>query len=48
MKSMFRCITPMLAITWAITFDQNKDGALVTKNMYLFSAVPSISYNFKY
>jgi hypothetical protein len=34
--------------TWAITFDQNKDGALVTKNMYLFSAVPSISYNFKY
>ena len=34
--------------TWAITFDQNKDGAMVTKNMYLFSAVPSISYNFKY
>ncbi len=34
--------------TWAITFDQDKDGAMVTKNMYLFSAVPSISYNFKY
>ena len=34
--------------TWAITFDQNKDGSMVTKNMYLFSAVPSISYNFKY
>ena len=34
--------------TWAITFDQDKDGAMVTKNMYLFSAVPSISYNFKF
>ena len=34
--------------TWAITFDQDKDGAMITKNMYLFSAVPSISYNFKY
>jgi hypothetical protein len=34
--------------TWAITFDQNKDGGIVTKNMYLFSAVPSISYNFKF
>ena len=34
--------------TWAITFDQDKNGAMVTKNMYLFSAVPSISYNFKY
>ena len=34
--------------TWAITFDQGKNGSIVTKNMYLFSAVPSISYNFKY
>lgn len=34
--------------TWAITFDQDKDGAMITKNMYLFSAVPSISYNFKF
>ena len=34
--------------TWAITFDQGKDGSIVTKNMYLFSAVPSISYNFKF
>ena len=34
--------------TWAITFDQGENGSIVTKNMYLFSAVPSISYNFKY
>ena len=34
--------------TWAITFDQADDGNMVTKNMYLFSAVPSISYNFKF
>lgn len=34
--------------TWAITFEQGKDGSIVTKNMYLFSAVPSISYNFKF
>ena len=34
--------------TWAILFDQGKNGTIVTKNMYLFSAVPSISYNFKY
>ena len=34
--------------TWAITFDQGDNGSIVTKNMYLFSAVPSISYNFKY
>ena len=34
--------------TWAITFDQDNNGAMVTKNMYLFSVVPSISYNFKY
>ena len=34
--------------TWAITFDQDEHGGMVTKNMYLFSAVPSISYNFKF
>ena len=34
--------------TWAITFDHGKNGSIITKNMYLFSAVPSISYNFKY
>ena len=34
--------------TWAITFDQDKNGGIATKNMYLFSAVPSISYNFKF
>ena len=34
--------------TWAIIFDQDKYGGIVTKNMYLFSAVPSISYNFKF
>ena len=34
--------------TWAITFEQGKNGSIETKNMYLFSAVPSISYNFKY
>ena len=34
--------------TWAITFDQGEDGSIVTKNMYLFSAVPSISYNFNF
>ena len=34
--------------TWAITFDQDAQGGIVTKNMYLFSAVPSISYNFKF
>jgi hypothetical protein len=32
----------------AITFDQADDGSMVTKNMYLFSVVPSITYNFKY
>ena len=34
--------------TWAITFDEDENGAMVTKNMYLFSVVPSLSYNFKY
>jgi hypothetical protein len=34
--------------TWAITFDQGENGSIITKNMYLFSAVPSISYNFKF
>ena len=34
--------------TWAITFEQGPNGSIATKNMYLFSVVPSISYNFKY
>ena len=34
--------------TWAILFDTDDQGAMVTKNMYLFSAVPSITYNFKF
>ncbi len=34
--------------TWAITFDQAENGGIVTNNMYLFSAVPSLSYNFKF
>ena len=34
--------------TWAITFEQGENGSIETKNMYLFSAVPSITYNFKF
>ncbi len=34
--------------TWAIIFEQGENGSIATKSMYLFSAVPSISYNFKY
>jgi len=34
--------------TWAITFEQGPNGSIATKNIYLFSVVPSISYNFKY
>ena len=34
--------------TWAITFEQGPNGSIATKNMYLFSVVPSITYNFKY
>lgn len=34
--------------TWAVTFNHDDDGNMITENMYLFSAVPSISYNFKF
>ena len=34
--------------TWAVTFAQNDDGGVKTERMYLFSAVPSISYQFKF
>ena len=34
--------------TWAITFDQDGEGGVKTQRMYLFSAVPSISYQFKF
>jgi hypothetical protein len=34
--------------TWAVTFDQDDDGGVKTEKMYLFSTVPSISYQFKF
>lgn len=34
--------------TWAITFTQDGEGGVKTERMYLFSAVPSISYQFKF
>lgn len=34
--------------TWAVTFTQDGDGGVKTERMYLFSAVPSISYQFKF
>ena len=34
--------------TWAVTFEQDPEGGIITNKMYLFSAVPSISYNFKF
>ncbi|MBO6026710.1 MAG: TonB-dependent receptor [Bacteroidales bacterium] len=34
--------------TWAVTFKQDGEGGVTTERMYLFSAVPSISYQFKF
>lgn len=34
--------------TWAITFTPDENSGIKTEKMYLFSAVPSISYNFKF
>ena len=34
--------------TWAVTFSQDENGGVKTERMYLFSAVPSISYQFKF
>lgn len=34
--------------TWAVTFSQDGEGGVKTERMYLFSAVPSISYQFKF
>jgi len=34
--------------TWAIMFSSEDDGTISTKKMYLFSIVPSITYNFKF
>lgn len=34
--------------TWAVMFTQGANNTLETKQMYLFSVIPSISYNFKY
>ena len=34
--------------TWAVTFKPGEDNTIETNRMYLFSAVPSLSYNFKF
>ena len=34
--------------TWAVTFSQDGEGGVKTERIYLFSAVPSISYHFKF
>lgn len=34
--------------TWAVTFTQDEHAGIRTEKMYLFSAVPSISYNIKF
>ena len=34
--------------TWAVTFDQDENGGVKTEKMYLFSTVPSISYQFRF
>lgn len=34
--------------TWAVTFAQDGEGGVKTEKMYLFSTVPSISYQFKF
>jgi hypothetical protein len=34
--------------TWAVIFTPDKDNTIKTEKIYLFSIVPSISYNFKF
>lgn len=34
--------------TWAVMFSQGEDNTIKTSKLYLFSIVPSISYNFKF
>lgn len=34
--------------TWAVTFKQGENNTIETERMYLFSVIPSISYNFKF
>ena len=34
--------------TWAVIFTPGENNTLETQQMYLFSVIPSISYNFKY
>ena len=34
--------------TWAVTFTPGENNTIETKKMYLFSVIPSISYNFKF
>jgi len=34
--------------TWAVIFSQGENNTIETEKMYLFSVIPSISYNFKF
>lgn len=34
--------------TWAIIFSSGEDNSIKTESMYLFSVVPSVTYNFKF
>ena len=34
--------------TWAVVFTPDDDNSIKTEKMYLFSVIPSISYNFKF
>jgi len=34
--------------TWAVTFKPGENNSIETEKMYLFSVIPSISYNFKF
>ena len=34
--------------TWAVTFKPGENNTIETERMYLFSVIPSISYNFKF
>lgn len=34
--------------TWAVLFEQGPNNNIVTQKMYLFSVVPSVTYNFKF
>lgn len=34
--------------TWAVTVTTDDDNKIKTEKIYLFSVIPSISYNFKF